>query len=199
MSTDVEETYLGAVRALEERNEELAKKIAASDDRIDRQEVDIEEECLKILALHQPVANDLRFIVSVMKINNDLERIADMAVNIAERALDLMKVEAMEIPFEFAAMSQKVYAMVKKSLDSLVNLDLHEAHEVIALDDEVDALHHQSYGMVIERIRQQPDNIEALISYLVVSRYLERIADLATNIAEDVHYLIEGDIVRHIM
>jgi len=199
LSADVEETYLLAVRALEERDEELAKQVAGSDDRIDRQEVDIEEECLKVLALHQPVANDLRFIVSVMKINNDLERIGDMAVNIAERALDLMAAEPMEIPFEFAEMSQKVYAMVKKSLDSLVKLDLQEAHEVIALDDEVDALHHKSYAMVIERIRQQPDNIEALISYLVVSRYLERIADLATNIAEDVHYLIEGDIVRHIM
>lgn len=199
LSADVEETYLLAVRALEERDEALAKEVAASDDRIDRQEVDLEEDCLKVLALHQPVANDLRFIVSVMKINNDLERIADMAVNIAERALDLVKVESMEIPFEFTAMSQKVYSMVKKSLDSLVNLDLHEAHEVIALDDEVDALHHKSYGMVIEQIRQHPDRIEALISYLVVSRYLERIADLATNIAEDVHYLIEGDIVRHIM
>lgn len=199
LSADVEETYLLAVRALEEMDESLAKKVIASDDRIDRQEVDLEEECLKILALHQPVANDLRFIVSVLKINNDLERIADMAVNIAERALDLMKSQPIEIPFEFSAMSQKVYSMVKKSLDSLVNLDLHEAHEVIALDDEVDALHHKSYGMVIEQIRQQPDRIEALISYLVVSRYLERIADLATNIAEDVHYLIEGDIVRHIM
>ncbi len=199
LSADVEETYLLAVRALEERDEVLAKQVATSDDRIDRQEVDLEEDCLKVLALHQPVANDLRFIISVMKINNDLERIADMAVNIAERALDLTKVESMEIPFEFTAMSQKVYSMVKKSLDSLVNLDLHEAHEVIALDDEVDALHHKSYGMVIEKIRQHPDRIEALISYLVVSRYLERIADLATNIAEDVHYLIEGDIVRHIM
>ena len=199
LSADVEETYLLAVRALEERDEALAKQVAASDDRIDRQEVDLEEECLKILALHQPVANDLRFIVSVLKINNDLERIADMSVNIAERALDLMKYKPMAIPFEFSSMSQKVYSMVKKSLDSLVNLDLHEAHEVIALDDEVDALHHKSYGMVIEQIRQHPDCIEPLISYLVVSRYLERIADLATNIAEDVHYLIEGDIVRHIM
>ena len=199
LSADVEEIYLLAVRSLEEMDEALAKKVVASDDRIDRQEVDLEEECLKILALHQPVANDLRFIVSVLKINNDLERIADLAVNIAERALDLMKCKRIEIPFEFASMSQKVYSMVKKSLDSLVNLDLHQAHEVIALDDEVDALHHKSYAMVIEQIRQQPDCIEALLSYLVVSRYLERIADQATNIAEDVHYLIEGDIVRHIM
>jgi phosphate transport system protein len=199
LGADVEELYLQAIRSLEEMDEALAKQVATSDDRIDRQEVDIEEECLKVLALHQPVANDLRFIVSVLKINNDLERIADLAVNIAERALDLMKYNRIAIPFEFTAMSQKVYSMVKKSLDSLVNLDLHEAHEVIALDDEVDALHHKSYGMVMEQIRQHPDCLEALISYLVVSRYLERIADQSTNIAEDVHYLIEGDIVRHIM
>ncbi|MEZ4483884.1 MAG: phosphate signaling complex protein PhoU [Syntrophotaleaceae bacterium] len=199
LGADVEELYLQAVHSLENLDEELAKKVTESDDRIDRQEVDIEEECLKVLALHQPVANDLRFIVSVLKINNDLERIADLAVNISERALDLMKTPPMPIPFHFTAMSQKVYSMVKKSLDSLVNLDLHEAHEVIALDDEVDALHHQSYGLVVERMRQQPERMEELVSYLVVSRYLERIADQATNIAEDVHYLIEGDIVRHIM
>ena len=116
---------------------------------------------------------------------------------LAERAIDLMKAEPMEIPFEFGTMSQKVYAMVKKSLDSLVKLDLHEAHEVISLDDEVDALHHKSYGMVIERIRQQPENIEALISYLVVSRYLERIADLSTNICEDVIYIAQARVIKH--
>ena len=135
----------------------------------------------------------------MLKINNDLERIADMAVNIAERVLDLTNYEQLPVPFEFATMSQKVYAMVKKSLDALVNLDPDLAREVTALDDEVDDLHHNSYGMVIERIQQNPAQIEALICYLVVSRYLERIADLATNIAEDTLYLIEGEIVRHIL
>lgn len=199
LSADVEEMYLQAVQALEKMDGSLAKKVAASDDHINRMEVDIEEECLKILALHQPVANDLRFIVSVLKINNDLERIADMAVNIAERVLDLTNYEQLPVPFEFATMSRKVYTMVKKSLDALVNLDADLAREVTALDDEVDALHHQSYGMVIERIQQNPPQIEALICYLVISRYLERIADLATNIAEDTLYLIEGEIVRHIL
>lgn len=197
LSADVEETFMMAVRALETMDEKLALQVATSDDRIDRQEVDLEEECLKVLALHQPVANDLRFIVSVLKINNDLERIADLAANIAERVLDLKKYQPIGIPFDFPTMSQKVYSMVKKSLDSLVNLDLMLAQEVITLDDEVDDMHHRSYGLVIEQIRQNPDNIESLITYLVISRYLERIADQATNIAEDVHYLIEGDIVRH--
>ncbi len=197
LSADVEDAYLMAVRALETGDTELAAKVASSDDRINRQEVDLEEECLKVLALHQPVANDLRFVVSVLKMNNDLERIADLAANIAERVLDLKKYPPITIPFDFVHMSEKVYAMVKKSLDCLVNLDLDLAHEVISLDDEVDKIHHGTYGLVIEQIRKNPDNSEALIIYLVVSRYLERIADQATNIAEDVHYLIVGDVVRH--
>jgi phosphate transport system protein len=135
----------------------------------------------------------------VLKINNDLERIADLAVNIAERVLDLLEHERIAVPFEFPTMSQKVYDMVKNSLDALVNLDQRLAREVMALDDEVDALHHNSYRLVMDRIRQEPQHIEPLICYLVVSRYLERIADQATNIAEDVVYLIEGKIVRHTM
>jgi len=197
LGADVEETLQLAVQSLEKMDGSLAQQIVDSDDRIDQQEVDLEEECLKVLALHQPVANDLRFIVSILKINNDLERIADLAVNISERTLDLLKGERIAVPFEFSKMAKMVYEMVKKSLDSLVNLDHRQAREVISLDDEVDALHHQSYALVIEQIRKNPAHIESLISYLVVSRYLERIADQATNIAEDVLYLIQGVIVRH--
>jgi phosphate transport system protein len=199
LGADVEEVLQQAVKSLETMDGALARQIAESDDRIDHIEVDLEEDCLKVLALYQPVANDLRFIVSVLKINNDLERIADLAVNIAERALDLLKYERIAVPFEFSAMWQKVYDMVRKSLDALVNLDPRQAREVIALDEAVDDLHHNSYALVIDRIRREPQHIEPLICYLVVSRYLERIADQATNIAEDVLYLIEGDIVRHIL
>jgi phosphate transport system protein len=199
LGADVEEVLQQAVRSLETMDGTLARKIAESDDRIDQIEVDLEEDCLKVLALHQPVANDLRFIVSVLKINNDLERIADLAVNIAERTLDLLKYERIAVPFEFSTMWRTVYDMVRKSLDALVNLDQRQAREVIALDEAVDELHHDSYALVIDRIRQEPQHIEPLICYLVVSRYLERIADQATNIAEDVLYLIEGDIVRHIL
>jgi phosphate transport system protein len=199
LGSEVEDVLQQAVQSLGTMDGGLAAKVAGSDSRIDNMEVDLEEDCLKILALHQPVANDLRFIVSVLKINNDLERIADLAVNISERVLDLLKHERISVPFQFADMSQMVADMVKKSLDSLVNLDAGQAREVIALDDDVDAMHHRSYGLVIDQIRQNPENIEALICYLVVSRYLERIADQATNIAEDVLYLIEGKIVRHTM
>lgn len=199
LGADVEEVLQQAVRSLETMDGALARHVAENDDRIDHIEVDLEEDCLKVLALYQPVANDLRFIVSVLKINNDLERIADLAVNIAERALDLLKYERIAVPFEFSTMWQKVYDMVRRSLDALVNLDQRQAREVIALDEAVDVLHHNSYALVIDRIRREPQHIEPLICYLVISRYLERIADQATNIAEDVLYLIEGDIVRHIL
>jgi phosphate transport system protein len=199
LSAMVEESYQRSIAALERRDAALAQQVIDADTDVDQMEVDLEEECLKVLALHQPVANDLRFIVSLLKINNDLERIADLAVNIAERALDLMKLERIPMPFDFANMSQKVYAMVKKSLDALVHFDQGLAHQVIALDDEVDELHHQTYGLVMAQIRQNPDHLEALICYLVISRYLERIADQTTNIAEDVLYMIEGKIFRHIL
>lgn len=197
LSAMVEESFDRSVQALNRMDGVLARQVIDADVQVDQFEVDIEEECLKVLALHQPVANDLRFIVSILKINNDLERIADLAVNIAERVLDLQKMERAPIPFDFATMSGKVHDMVKKSLDSLVTLDPELAREVISLDDEVDQIHHETYRLVIDQIKQHPDRIHALICYLVISRYLERIADQTTNIAEDTLYLVEGKIVRH--
>jgi phosphate transport system protein len=197
LSAMVEESFDRSVQALNRMDGVLARQVIDADVQVDQFEVDIEEECLKVLALHQPVANDLRFIVSILKINNDLERIADLAANIAERVLDLQKLERIPIPFDFATMSGKVHDMVRKSLDSLVNLDPRMAREVIGLDDEVDQMHHETYGLVIDQIKQHPDHIHALICYLVISRYLERIADQSTNIAEDTLYLVEGKIVRH--
>lgn len=197
LSAMVEESFERSVLALNRMDGTLARQVIGGDVVVDQTEVDIEEECLKVLALHQPVANDLRFIVSILKINNDLERIADLAVNIAERVIDLQQMERTPPPFDFVTMSAKVHAMVKKGLDSLVNLDPHLAREVISLDDEVDQMHHETYGLVIEQIKQHPDRIHGLICYLVISRYLERIADQTTNIAEDTLYLVEGKIVRH--
>ncbi|APG24230.1 MAG: phosphate signaling complex protein PhoU [Syntrophotalea acetylenica] len=197
LSAMVEESFERSVLALNRMDGTLARQVIGGDVVVDQTEVDIEEECLKVLALHQPVANDLRFIVSILKINNDLERIADLAVNIAERVIDLQQMERTPPPFDFVTMSAKVHDMVKKGLDSLVNLDPHLAREVISLDDEVDQMHHETYGLVIEQIKQHPDRIHGLICYLVISRYLERIADQTTNIAEDTLYLVEGKIVRH--
>jgi phosphate transport system protein len=164
---------------------------------IDQMEVDLEEDCLKLLALYQPVASDLRYIIAVLKINNDLERIADLAVNICERAEFLATQKNLPIPFDFTAMSEKTKSMVKRSLDALVNLDATLATEVRMCDDEVDDLHRDMYTKFEDEVRKNPQDIGILLHYLGVSRALERIADHATNIAEDVIYLSQGKIVRH--
>jgi phosphate transport system protein len=197
LSAVVEETVQQALLSLERMDVALARQVTGGDEAIDQMEVDLEEECLKILALHQPVAIDLRFIVSVLKINNDLERIADLAVNVAERTIGLDQVGRIVPPFDTVEMGRKVQAMLKKALDALVNLDDAVAREACTLDDAVDAIHKRNYTLIKDRIRSNPEQLDALVQYLSVSRHLERIADLATNIAEDVIYMIEGEIVRH--
>jgi len=157
----------------------------------------VEEECLKLLALYQPVATDLRYIIAILKINNDLERVGDEAVNIAERVVFLAHQERFDIPFDFQLMSDKTQAMLRNSLDALVNSHAGLAHQVGLADDEVDDLNRQMYVWVQRAIREHPERVEPLIHLLSISRHLERIADYATNIAEDVIYLIDGEIVRH--
>ncbi len=193
----VELSVREATLAIETRDEVLARNVIEKDIKIDQKEVEIEESCLKILALHQPVAVDLRFIVAVLKINNDLERIGDLAVNIAERAVFLAGVAKPSISFDFAGMAKTAQAMLKKSIDALVNLSVELAKDVCASDDAVDAMNRQMYLKVQESIRYHPEQMESLIHLLSVSRHLERIADHTTNIAEDVIYMIAGEIVRH--
>jgi phosphate transport system protein len=193
----VEEAVLIAVRALEQRDRELAISVIQNDTKVDHMEVEIEEECLKVLALHQPVAFDLRFIVAVMKINNDLERIADLAVNIAERAVFLCTVDPIEIPFDLPGMVEKTVGMLKQSLNALVRLDAGLARAVRLCDDEVDSINRQAYEKVQRRILENPGEMERLIHILSVARHLERIADLATNIGEDVVFLVEGTTIKH--
>ncbi|PLX99628.1 MAG: phosphate transport system regulatory protein PhoU [Desulfuromonas sp.] len=195
----VEESVKQAVIALEKRDTELARKIIQKDLEVNQREVELEEDCLKILALHQPVAADLRFIVAVLKINNDLERIGDLAANMAARTVDLVNNKAKQAPFDLEKMAEKVELMLEKALDALVNYDIKLANEAIRLDDEVDQMHKDAFSAIKEKIRENTDEMDAQINYLSISRYLERIADLATNIAEDVVYLIEGKIVRHIL
>lgn len=186
-----------AVRSVHKRDLELAQLVIDGDEEIDTMEVEIEEECLKVLALHQPVAVDLRVIVATMKINNDLERIGDLAVDIAERAKFFATTQEVDQPFDFPGMAQKVTKMLQKCLDSFVNLDVETARSVCAADDSVDNTHSDMYQQVEEAIQAHPKYIKQFLGYLSVSRYLERIADHATNIAEDVMYLVEGHIVRH--
>lgn len=193
----VENAVRQATLSIEERDERMARKTIDEDISIDDMEVEIEEDCLKILALHQPVAIDLRFIIAVLKINNDLERIGDLAVNIAERAVFLATQPKPDILFDFLGMAKNAQMMLKKSIDALVNLSVELAKEVCASDDEIDAMNRQMYLKVQEAIRNHPEQMESLIHLLSVSRHLERIADHTTNIAEDVIYMIEGEIVRH--
>ncbi len=193
----VEENVYKAVRSLQERDSALAEEVIGSDVEVDQAEVDLEEECLKVLALHQPVAIDLRYIVSILKINSDLERVGDLAVNIAERARFLATRERTDIPLDFQVMVEKVRRMLGESLDALINKDADLASRILTADDEVDAINREMYVQVQDAIRSKPGQMESLIHLLSCSRHLERIADLATNIAEDVIYMIDGTIIRH--
>ena len=192
-----EESVRMAIQAFETRDHELALEIIEADRAIDEAEVEVEEECLKILALHQPVAVDLRFINAVTKINNDLERVGDEAVNIAERVANIAGKPPVEVPFEYSTMAEKSEAMLRSSLDALVNLDADLAYKVCLLDDEVDEINHDIYDKIKGVIRRQPERVGYLINLLLISRHLERIADHATNIAEEVIYMVEGEISRH--
>ena len=193
----VEERVRMSTKAIETNDSELAQQIIRSDFEIDEMEVEIEEECLKVLALHQPVAVDLRFLIAVIKINNELERIGDQAVNIAERVDTIAKGEQMEFFFDYSTMSEKVQNMLKMSLDALVNLDYDLAFSVVMRDDEVDQIKGAAYDRIKWAMGENPDKIGHLINLLLISRHLERLADHTTNIAEEVIYLIEGEIVRH--
>jgi phosphate transport system protein len=193
----VEEQVQMAVEAVENNDTDLAQKIIRKDLGIDEMEVEIEEECLKVLALHQPVAIDLRFLIAVIKINNDLERIGDQAVNIAERVGVTAKSEQTDFYFDYSAMGEKVQVMLKMSLDALINMDDDVAWKVVNLDDEVDRFKEEAYDRIKSAMSKQPDKLGYFINLLLISRHLERAADHATNIAEEVIYLIEGEIVRH--
>ena len=197
LSALVEENVVKSIQSLKNRDEKLAREVINSDDVVDHSEVALEEQCLKILALHQPVAGDLRFIISALKINNELERVADLAVNIAERSLVIMRQKIIDAPFDYTHMAQKSRAMLNRAIDSLIKMDTALAQEVCQADDEVDELNRDVYTQVYRLIKEQPDNVEILINYVSVSRHLERIADYATNIAEDVIYLVDGKIIRH--
>ena len=185
-----------SLRAVSEKDFELAEKVIQGDRELDEKEVELEEDCLKILALHQPVAQDLRLVVAVLKINNDIERIGDLAVNIAKRARKLSEIEV-TLPTDLQEMAGKTRAMLADSFLSFLELDSTRAREVLNADDEVDSLHKSMYGRTISQIKESPAQTDSQVMIMSISRCLERIADLASNIAEDVIYLMEGEIVRH--
>ena len=196
VGTLVEEAISKSITALINRDVPLAQRVMANDEEIDRMEVEVEEECLKILALYQPVAADLRLVVAVLKINNDLERMGDLAKNIAKRVAQLAG-QTIDLPAEIRSMAMQAQEMVKQCLDAVVRGDPALARQVREEDDAVDAARQRVQRRVMAGIKAYPENAESLLRINSVSKHIERIADMATNIAEDVVYMVEGDIVRH--
>ena len=193
----VEEAASNAMEALVYRRVELAEAVLTGDGEIDKREVELEENCLKVLALHQPVAADLRFIIAALKVNNDLERMGDLAVNIAERAAYLATHDALTIALDFPAMAEATRTMVRECLDAFVRQDTALARKVIADDETVDDYNRAMFAQVQAAMITDPPSVKRAMHMLSASRHLERIADLATNIAEDVLFMVDGEVVRH--
>ena len=198
LAAQVEHAVQQAVEAAQQADETLARRVIEQDDAIDREEIMIEEECLKILALHQPVARHLRDIVTVLKVNNELERIGDLAVNIAKQVLHQLDFGVFpEEKIDFAPQMEIARQMLKAALDALVARNCLEANETIRMDDRIDELNREVIERSEELIKQHPELAEYYISVIFISRHLERIGDCTTNICEDVIYLELGKIVRH--
>ena len=194
----VEDSTNKALLALTDDRSDLVEEVVQGDRAVDDKEIQVEEECLKILALHQPVAADLRYVVAVMKVNNDLERVGDLAGNIASRAKKLTELgHSLDVPSDIVEMGNRVRTMLRESLNAMIHLDTALARKVLKDDDDVDARHKHIYEEIQHRMEATPQHIASLMNLLSVSRYLERIADLATNIAEDVVFMVDGDVVRH--
>lgn len=185
------------VECIENPDPELIQFLIQHDDEIDEFDVSIEDACLKILALHQPVATDLRRITAVLKITSELERIADLGVNIAERALALRSLPKVSTSPKLETMSRLAVDMLDRSITAYLKLDNQSARVICGEDDTVDALNREIIGELMDLMKTEPSLIESAMQLFSISRSIERVADHATNIAEDIIYLVEGDIVRH--
>ena len=193
----VEDRVMKACNSISTRDQDVIKFVSSSDYEIDELEIEIEEECLKILALYQPVARDLRIIITIIKVTSELERIGDYAVSIARRVGDLSRADIkMKYNPDYSQMIATVLTMLKLSLDAITHQDADIAHKIFILDDDVDKERTSHYERVIEEIQKQPEAARYLVDCYILARHLERIADRATNIAEEVIYLVEGEIVR---
>jgi phosphate transport system protein len=186
-----------AVKSLVVRDATLARQVTASDDEINRLEVEIDELCLRLLALYHPEAGDLRFLAMALKLNNDLERMGDQAVNIAERTLELLTEPLLKPLIDIPRMAALAQQMVKDSLDAFVRRDVELARDVCRRDDEVDRLNDQVFRELLTYMLQDPKSIQRAVGLILIGRHLERIADHATNVAEDVVYLVQGRQIKH--
>ena len=197
MCAKVEDLIYRAVAQLSNPSMDDARALTDQDNEIDRWDVEIEDKCLKILALHQPVAIDLRRITTVLKISGELERVADLAVNIVERAVGLLDAPELQIPDKLVDMAQAAVDMLHRSIDAYVTLDTQLARKVCRDDDLIDQANAAMIKHLIEQMHRQPDRLDALLHLFSAVRQVERVADHATNTAEDVVYLVEGKIIRH--
>lgn len=197
MSAIVENSIYRSVQAVMERNEELARHVLSNETRVNQLEIEIDEDAIRLIALQQPVAADLRLLTVAVKINNDLERMGDLAVSIAERALQLVREPSISPQIDIPHIAGLVQSMVRKALDSFVNRDAELARSVLVSDDAVDNLRTANYHELISFMEKNPQQIPQAFQLLSVVRNLERIADHSTNIAEDVLFLVKGIDVRH--
>ncbi|MHC5209360.1 MAG: phosphate signaling complex protein PhoU [Planctomycetota bacterium] len=193
----VEQAVGAASAALTQRRADLARGVVEADDAIDHAELEVDEECLRLLALYHPVASDLRFITAVMKINNDLERIGDLGANLAARAKHLSSREPLDAPLQFEHMTETVCGMLHDSLEALVRRDAALARDVIRRDVEVNRMHREQFVLLRELMQTDPGSVERAMDLVSASRQLERIGDQTKNIAEDVVFLVEAKVLRH--
>jgi phosphate transport system protein len=197
MATLAEESIVLAVRCLKDRKKKFAQQVFEGEESINLLDIEIDNLCMKLLALRQPMASDLRFITSAMRIAIELERIGDLSVNIAERALDLLKHPLLKPLIDIPRMAEMAQGMVKDSLDAFINRDDKLAKRVCERDDEVDDLNDQIFRELLTYMMQEYSTIKRAVDLILVGRYLERIADHATNISEDVIYLVKGKTIKH--
>jgi phosphate transport system protein len=197
MAGRVEEAVFRATKALRDRDPALAAEVVAGDAAVDALENTLQEDCLKVLALHQPVAADLRQVAAVIGITTDLERIGDLAVDIADRAAALARDREFPVPDRVERLADLATGLLRQALDAFVNLDTTLARRVIRLDDEVDRVYAEVAAELTARMKADPAAVEPGLSLFEVAKHLERIGDHATNLAEDVVYLVEGEVLRH--
>ena len=197
MAARAEEQIALAVRALKDREEKLACQVLDREESVNLLDIEIDEMCLRFLALRPPMAADLRFITSAMKISSDLERIGDLAVNIAERTIDLLKQPELKPLIDIPRMAELAQAMVRDAINAFVNGDDVLARDVCGRDDQVDQLNGQVFRELLTYMMQEPGTISRAVDLILVGRHLERIADHATNIGEDVIYMVRGKTIKH--
>jgi len=197
MAALAEESIALAIRCLKERKEELVSDVLAKEEKINRLEIEIDEECMRLLALRQPMAADLRFITSAMKIASDLERIGDQAINIIERTVELLRVPQLKPLIDIPRMAALAQAMVRDSINAFINRDDVLARNVCERDDEVDKLNDQVFRELLTFMMEDNATITRAVGLILIGRHLERIADHATNISEDVIYMVKGKTIKH--